>query len=73
MIILKIAAVSLGLMFLMFGYAIYFKEKYNLINGFEADFQRGFKDEAYARRVGVIELAAGAALLASGITLIVFA
>ena len=39
MIFLKALAVVLGLAFLLFGYFIYFKKKYNLINGFEADFQ----------------------------------
>ena len=41
MIFLKALAVVLGLAFLLFGYFIYFKKKYNLINGFEADFQDG--------------------------------
>ena len=35
MIFLKVLAVVLGLAFLLFGYFIYFKKKYNLINGFE--------------------------------------
>ena len=48
MIFLKALAVVLGLAFLLFGYFIYFKKKYNLINGFEADFQDGRKNEAYA-------------------------
>ena len=34
MIFLKVLAVVLGLAFLLFGYFIYFKKKYNLINGF---------------------------------------
>ena len=63
MLILKIAAVVLGLMFLLFGYFIYFQGKYNLINGFEADYRRGFKDEQYARRVGLTEFIVGVALL----------
>ena len=46
MIFLKALAVVLGLAFLLFGYFIYFKKKYNLINGFEADFQDGRKNEA---------------------------
>ncbi|MDD6873547.1 MAG: hypothetical protein PUD68_12060, partial [Clostridiales bacterium] len=41
MIFLKVLAVVLGLAFLLFGYFIYFKKKYNLINGFEADFKAG--------------------------------
>ena len=35
MIFLKVLVVVLGLAFLLFGYFIYFKKKYNLINGFE--------------------------------------
>ena len=72
MIVVKVTAVMLGLIFLLFGYFIYFQRKYNLINGFEADYQRGFKDEQYARRVGLIEFITGAVLLVSGIVLIIF-
>ena len=55
MIFLKVLAVVLGLAFLLFGYFIYFKKKYNLINGFEADFKAGRKKEEYAKKVGMIE------------------
>jgi hypothetical protein len=73
MIVLKIVAVLLGLAFTLFGYFIYFKGKYNLINGFEADFKAGRKNELYAKRVGLIEFVIGIAILLAGITLIVFA
>ena len=73
MIVLKVLAVVLGLAFLLFGYFIYFKKKYNLINGFEADFQDGRKNEAYAKRVGLVEFVAGIALLIAGFALILFA
>lgn len=73
MIILKIVTAMLGLMFSLFGYFIYFQRKYNLINGFEADYQRGFKDEQYAKRVGLIEFIAGIVFLVSSIVLIIFA
>ena len=63
----------LGLAFLLFGYFIYFKKKYNLINGFEADFQDGRKNEAYAKRVGLVEFVVGIALLIAGVALILFA
>lgn len=53
----------LGLAFTLFGYFIYFKEKYSLINGFEAAFKAGRKTEAYAKRLGLIELLVGVALL----------
>ena len=52
MLVLIIIAVLLGLAFTMFGYCIYFRKKYNLINGFEADFKAGRKNEDYAKRVG---------------------
>jgi hypothetical protein len=33
MLALKIAFIIVGILFICFGYAIYFKGKYNLING----------------------------------------
>ena len=54
MLILKIVAVVLGLAFTVFDYFIYFPKKYNLINGFEADFKAGRNDENYAERVGLV-------------------
>ncbi len=50
MIFLKVLAVVLGLAFLLFGYFIYFKKKYNLINGFEADFKAGRKKKKNTQR-----------------------
>ena len=73
MIVLKVLTVVLGLAFLLFGYFIYFKKKYNLINGFEADFKAGRKNEGYAKRVGMVEFVVGIALLIAGIALILFA
>ena len=73
MIVLKGLAVVLGLAFLLFGYFIYFKKKYNLINGFEADFKDCRKNEEYAKRVGLVEFVVGNALLVAGIALILFA
>ena len=35
MTLLKIILILVGLAFITFGYLIYFKEKYNLINDFE--------------------------------------
>jgi len=72
MIVVKIITVILGLAFLLFGYFIYFKKKYNLINGFSADYQAGRKNEKYAKRVGLIEFILGIVLLAIGVVLIVF-
>lgn len=73
MLFLKILCVLIGLAFGLFGYFIYFKKKYALINGFEADLKAGRKTEAYAKRVGVIELVLGALFLAAGLVLILFA
>lgn len=73
MLVLKIIAVLLGLAFTLFGYFIYFRKKYNLINGFEADFKAGRKDENYAKRVGIVEFVVGIAILIAGIALVIFA
>ena len=73
MLILKIIAVLVGLAFTLFGYFIYFKKKYNLINGFEADFRAGRKNENYAKHVGMVEFAVGIAVLIAGIVLIICA
>ena len=72
MTVLKIVAFVLGLAFLLFGYFIYFKKKYHLINDFSADYKAGRKNERYAERVGLIELILGIVLLAVGVVLIVF-
>ena len=73
MLVLKILAILLGLAFTLFGYFIYFRKKYNLINGFEADFKAGRKNEDYAKRVGMVEFVVGIAILIAGIVLIMFA
>lgn len=73
MIALIIVALAAGLAFLLFGYFIYFRKKYHLINGFEADYQAGQKDKRYAEHVGLTELILGAVLLVTGIVLAIFA
>lgn len=60
---LKIISFLLGITFALFGYFIRFRGKYNLINGFKADFKQGRKTEEYARRVGTIEFFIGIILL----------
>lgn len=72
MIVLKILLAIFGAAFLLFGYFIYFRKKYDLINGFSADFKAGRKKEKYAKRVGLIEFILGAVLLLTGAALIVF-
>ena len=73
MLVLKIVSVLLGSAFALFGYFIYYRKKNNLINGFEADFKAGRKDENYAKRVGMVEFVLGIAILIAGIVLIIFA
>ena len=73
MIILKLIALILGLAFTIFGYFIFFRKKYNLINGFEEDFKAGRKTEEYAKRVGFTELVIGIVILAAAIILLIFA
>ena len=72
MIVLKIFAVILGLAFTLFGYFIFFKKKYFLINGFDAEFKNGHKTEDYAKRVGIVEFTLGTAILISSVFLIMF-
>ena len=72
MLVLKIVSVLLGLSFTLFGYFIYLRKKYNLINCFEADFKAGRKNEEYAKRVGMVEFVIGIAVLVGGIVLIKF-
>lgn len=72
MLVLKIVSVLLGLSFTLFGYFIYLRKKYNLINCFEADFKAGRKNEEYAKRVGMVEFVIGIAVLDAGIVLIIF-
>ena len=72
MSIIEIISILLGTAFALFGYFIYFQKKYYLINGFEADYKSGLKDERYARRVGLIELIVGIVLLLIGVALIIF-
>lgn len=72
MLVLKIVSVLLGLSFTLFGYFIYLRKKYNLINCFEANFKAGRKNEEYAKRVGMVEFVIGIAVLVAGIVLIIF-
>lgn len=64
--------IILGAISLYFGYNIYFKKKYHLINDFEAEFKADRKTEKYAERIGIIEFVIGIALLLVGIAIIIF-
>ncbi len=70
MLALKIILILLGLAFSLFGYFIYFKKKYFLINGFQKDLRSGKKAERYAQIVGLVEWIFGIACLLAGIVLI---
>lgn len=67
MLIVKILFIIIGLVFISFGYLIYFKEKYNIINMYEANKKRGIKDESYAKKIGKLELIFGICLIILGI------
>ncbi len=73
MLALKIIAAILGLAFTLFGYFIFFKKKYSLINGFEEDYKAGRKTEDYAKRVGLVEFVVGVAILFAAVILLIFA
>lgn len=66
MILLMIILLVVGVAFTTFGYFIYFKEKYNLINGFESDYKSGRKSEIYAKKVGLVEFMIGIILVVVG-------
>ncbi len=72
MIIVKILSAFLGIAFLLLGYFIYFRKKYNLINGFTEDYKNGRKTEKYALRVGLAEFIVGCVLLAVSVVLFIF-
>lgn len=69
---LKIILITVGAALLIFGYLIYFKERYDLINDFEADYKAGRKTADYAKKVGKIELVSGCVFVLIGICIIVF-
>ena len=66
MILLMIILLVVGVAFTTFGYFIYFKEKYNLINGFESDYKSGRKSDSYAKKVGLVEFMIGIILVVVG-------
>lgn len=65
--ILKLILIAVGVTFLIFGYLIYFKKQYNLINDFEVAYKSGKKTEAYAKKVGMTEFTLGILLILIGI------
>lgn len=71
MLVLQMILSVVAIGFLLFGYCIFFKKKYNLINGFEEDFKRRRKTEDYAKRVGIIEFIIGIVILIISVILMV--
>ncbi len=67
MFILRIILIIFGLLFIGFGYAIWFKRKYNLINNFKNDRKNGKLNDSFAKRVGIIEFIGGIASFSLGI------
>ena len=63
--------IILGVISLYYGYNIFFKKKYDLINDFEAEFKAGRKREKYAERIGIVEFVLGTGMLIGGILLII--
>lgn len=55
------------MVFIIFGYAIWFKGKYTLINNFISDREKGKLDDFYAERVGKIEFIGGISCVVLGI------
>jgi small-conductance mechanosensitive channel len=72
MLAIKIILILLGLAFSTFGYFIFIRKKYSLINDFEANYKAGRKTEDYAKRVGLIELIVGIICLIVAVFLIIF-
>lgn len=70
--LIKILFFMLGLAFTLFGYFIFFKKNYSLINGFDEDLKAGKKDESYARKIGIIEFVLGIVILVVDILVVVF-
>ena len=67
MLILKIALILIGALLTTFGYLIFAKEKYGLINNYVEDKKNNKYNDNYAKRVGLIELSGGFSLLVLGI------
>lgn len=67
MVVLKISLILIGILFIGFGYFIFFKNKYSLINNFTEDKKKNRYDDKYAKRVGFIEFIGGLVILILGV------
>lgn len=48
--LLSIILIIMGIVFTIFGYLIYFKKNYKLINGFKNDLAKGGKNISYGKK-----------------------
>lgn len=48
--LLSIILIIMGIVFTIFGYLIYFKKNYKLINGFKNDLAKGEKNISYGKK-----------------------
>lgn len=67
MIVLKITQIIIGLIFIILGYLIYFKKKYNLANDYLKLLEKGKVNQDYAINIGLIYLIGGALIVTCGI------
>ena len=72
MLILKLILLALGITFSVFGYHIVFKNKFGLINDFEARKKVGSRTDADAMRVGKVALTLGVGVLVLFVLLMIF-
>ena len=63
--------ILVGALFTIFGYLIYFKKKYNLINNFKMNKNINKYSDDYALSVGFIELCSGIFCICLGILLLI--
>ncbi len=66
MVVMNIILIFIGVLFVGFGYFIFFKGKYGLINDFKKEKKSGKLDNSYAKRVGLIELIGGITSMFAG-------
>lgn len=64
--LLDLLLIMIGGLFSLFGYLIYFRECYGLINHFRQDKEAGRRDDAYAQRIGLIEMIGGVTCMIQG-------
>ena len=66
-LVMNVILISVGTLFTIFGYLIYFRKKYNLINNFKINKSINKYSDDYALRMGFIELWSGIFCICLGI------